>query len=558
MLRSIEQITSVVQDRLTRVVRANEPGAVVLVSSGGEGGAVAAAGLASIATSAPITARTAFDTGSVAKMVTGLAVAILEEEGALSASAPVRDVLPEWPAYADSVRIEHLIHQESGLRSYFTLLYYLAGWHPRRPPTSEEAFRVLARAGSLTFAPGSQYQYCDSNYLVLARIVERSAGEPLGAFARRRIFEPLGMEGAGLADVARMPGGVDGYQRYPLALASAYAQRAPGVERGWHPVGLAYNHAGAEGLFASADDLRRLAAHILRPKVVSSRTMQDRMLRPPRVREDGFGYGHGLNVGTYRGRRFIGHDGRIWGYTASVCVLPDDGVEMVCLTNRSDLGAWALRTWVLDLLDKGSAHAAQTAEQPARRVLGRYLDPTTARLLEIEESGGQQTASLWGGSPIPLALDDDGTLRGDGVTMAAGFTCGDRPALIVREESRGTSTFQPFAEGRAGGFGAYEGLYRCAALDTAFDVKATETGIRLTNPDRRRPSMDLDYAPTIPDFFWTHDPYPELSQIQFLRADERVMAFIYRDPDGDRREDFRFVRSRRRAWTSSFPSRGAC
>lgn len=81
MPRSLGQMAGVMQERLRQVVRPDGPGAVLLISSGGEGAASATAGLASIEGATAMTTRTPFDTGSVAKIVTGLAVAILEEEG---------------------------------------------------------------------------------------------------------------------------------------------------------------------------------------------------------------------------------------------------------------------------------------------------------------------------------------------------------------------------------------------------------------------------------------------------------------------------------------------
>lgn len=511
-----------------------------------------AAGTASLGSVDPLTLHTRFDTGSVAKIVTGLAIAILEEEGALSPSVRLRDFLPEFPSYGEALRVEHLIHHESGLRNYFSLLYYMAGWHPRLSPSPDEVFDVLCHVGSLTFEPGSRYEYCDSNYLLLARIVERVTGQRFGAFVQSRIFDPLGMGDSAISDIENLPARrADGHIGYPMALRSTFELRGSDVSPArFHPVRLNYQHVGAEGLYASAADLALLARHILFPTLVSAETMRDRVQRAPRMRRDGLGYAYGLNVGMYCGRRFIGHDGQIWGYSASLAVFPDDELEIVCLTNRDDLGAWSLRSAVLHALDdeagRGFAKAAVVpcdATGNAPRTLGRYLDPATARHLEMVERSGGQAVSLCGSEPIAVERGEDGSLRGGGLSITRLSTCGERPSLLVRESDGNASTFEPFhdASGREA-FGEYEGPYRCAELAATFDVKATETGIRLRNRDSRRPSMDLDYAPTIRDFFWSRDPYPELSQLQFLRAGDTVCAFIYRDPDGDRREDFRFER----------------
>jgi CubicO group peptidase (beta-lactamase class C family) len=530
-----------IREELRSVIGLAEPGVAAVVASGGEPIAAATVGLTSLETREPISLATPFDTGSIAKIVTGLAVAILEEEGDLSPSMPVRATLPELPAYADPLRVWHLIHQESGLRSYFSLLYYMAGWHPRSSPTSREVFDSICRAGSLAFAPGSRYAYSDSNYFLLAKIVERIAGQPFGAFVRRRILDPLGMDDSHLTDVGQSARKAEGYVLYPI-----HARGEASVASGFSPVQLAYEHVGAEGFCASARDLCRLAGHIVLPTLVSATTMRGRVLRAYRTRGDGFGYGYGLNVGTYRGRRFVGHDGQIWGYSASLAVFPDDNLEIVCLSNREDLGAWSVRSAVLDVLEGKHVRPLVAHREPprARRLVARYLDPTTARLLEmVEQQRGVQAVSIEGGEPIPVDAQEDGTLRGAGLTLAASCACGGHPSLLVREGDGQPCGFVPFLDPRRReAFDDYAGAYTCDELRTTFDVEAVETGIRLTNRDAQRPSMNLDYGPTIRDFFRSDDPYPGLSQLHFLRERDTVVAFTYRDPDGDRREDLRFVR----------------
>ena len=55
--------------------------------------------------------------------------------------------------------------------------------------------------------------------------------------------------------------------------------------------------------------------------------------------------------------------------------------------------------------------------------------------------------------------------------------------------------------------------------------------------------MDLDYSPTIRDNFIAYDPHSTSSRITFLREDGRIEAFVFRDDDGDGREDIRFEKN---------------
>jgi CubicO group peptidase (beta-lactamase class C family) len=549
----VERAVAEARQKLLAPIQPGDPGGVVLVASRGEHVASASSGVASLDTRDPISLHTSFDVGSVTKVVTGLAVAILEEEGALSPIDRLRDLLPEFPAYGDALRLEHLLHQESGLRNYFGLLYYRAGWHPRLSPSPDEVFEALCRVGSLTFEPGSKYQYCDSNYFLLARVVERVSGERFGTFARSRILDPLGMKDTYISDiVAQGREKAEGYVDYAIDLESPFKLRGIGAPRTpLQPVRLDYQHAGAEGLYASANDLALLTKHILFPSLVAPETMRNRVLHAPRVRDDGLGYGYGLNVGTYRGRRFIGHDGGIWGYSASVAVFPDDGLEIVALTNRDDLGAWDLRSAVLDSLGIGTQNA-DVAKPPVRRgappkrswkqLVGLYLDPATpASYLEILEHDAGPAVSFSGGEAVDLDWLDEATLEGPGGRPAITISAAGRgrPTLEVREVDGITSRFEPFVEAKGrGAFLDYEGAYHCVELTTTYGVEATQTGIRLRNRDPRRPSMDLDYTPTIRDYFWSRDAYPGLVEVRFERDGGDVRSFVYRGG----REDLYFVR----------------
>ena len=342
----------------------------------------------------------------------------------------------------------------------------------------------------------------------------------------------------------------EGYVGYPSEFRSPHEYRTLEKPPGdFHPARLCYVHIGAEGLRTSARDLLTLGRHLFVNSDVLSEIVRERVLKAPRIREDGFGYGYGLNVGSYRGMRFLGHSGEIQGFTATMSCFPDQDLTIACLTNRQDIAAWTCRNWVLDeLLGTSPAQLQESVPRVAlpaeqQELLGHYLDPISAGFLEISQVGSGLGISFNGGSISPLSgsgpwQTDEGVkvIRRD---SRHGESC---PRLIVQVRYV-ASEYVPFT-GDLGldDFREYEGTYVCDALDSTFVVEAIATGLRLTNQDSQRPSMDLDYSPTIRDFFWAHDPHPGISQLQYLWEADRISAFIYRDYDGDRREDFRFVR----------------
>jgi hypothetical protein len=125
------------------------------------------------------------------------------------------------------------------------------------------------------------------------------------------------------------------------------------------------------------------------------------------------------------------------------------------------------------------------------------------------------------------------------------FVLGERGVVVeVLGWQTGVSfTLAPFLNRplRADELDEYVGAYRCHELQTTVLVDVVGSRLRLRNKQRHFCSMDLVYDPTIRDSFVAYDPHPAVSLITFLRENGRVLAFVYRDPDGDRREDLLFL-----------------
>jgi CubicO group peptidase (beta-lactamase class C family) len=129
-----------------------------------------------------MTAGTLVYVASLAKQVTAACAALLVRDGALGLDAPVADLVPGLPPWSTAVRIRHLIHHTSGLP---------ADGAESAPDRTNDG--VLGAGNALEATPGTRFGYSNVGYVCLAAAVERVAGEPIAGYARRRIFEPLGM-----------------------------------------------------------------------------------------------------------------------------------------------------------------------------------------------------------------------------------------------------------------------------------------------------------------------------------------------------------------------------
>ena len=139
-----------------------------------------------------ITPRTVFYIGSVGKQFTAYAVVRLAQQGRLSLDDEIHKYLPELHDFGRPVTIRHLIHHTSGLRDYFELLS-LAGTRQEDLVTQKDLLRMIWKQRELNFSPGERHLYSNSNYALLATIVERVTGESFRDWMARNVFAILDM-----------------------------------------------------------------------------------------------------------------------------------------------------------------------------------------------------------------------------------------------------------------------------------------------------------------------------------------------------------------------------
>jgi D-alanyl-D-alanine carboxypeptidase len=126
----------------------------------------------------------------VTKTFTAALILDLVDAGRLSLDDTLDKFYPAF-ASASAVRIRHLLSHSSGLFEYLGDPEVYAG---RFSPWNPDDAIARAAAHPLRFAPGTWFEYCNTNYIVLGRIVERVTGETYGARLRTRLLAPLHLD----------------------------------------------------------------------------------------------------------------------------------------------------------------------------------------------------------------------------------------------------------------------------------------------------------------------------------------------------------------------------
>lgn len=311
-------------------------------------------GTADLEHGVPISPRTVFDTGSIAKMFTAASVFLLEAQGRLSPDDSIRWHVPELPELYQGVTLRHLIHHTGGVRDHL-FLRELAG--QAEPAGPAAVIALLARQKGLDFPPGERHSYTNSGYVLLALAVERASGKPLSRFAEESLFKPLGMASTLFFDDPSriVPNRADSY--FP-----------GGVFRTWAGT------VGETGLLSTVGDLVRWDAAVARTGQDALGKALARLTERGRLRDGTpLGYGGGLFLRDFRGLRTIGHGGSTFGYVSDLLRFPAAGLTIACLCN-TPAGAASRRSREVAAILLGDRLQPEPPVVPAEAQAGLYWD----------------------------------------------------------------------------------------------------------------------------------------------------------------------------------------
>ena len=310
------QIDSRVQALLSS---SGAPSASIAVVRGGQIVYEKAYGSARVGTPAvPATSAMRYSIGSISKQFTSTALLLLAEEGKLSLDDRVAKWFPDLTR-ANEITIRQLLSMTSGYQDYWPQDYVMPDM---LKDTTPAAIMKGWAQKPLDFEPGTRWQYSNTNYVIAGQIVERVSGQPLSAFLRARVFEPLKM--TSVVDTDQAPLGAADPMRYQR-FALGPPRQAPKEGKGWM--------SAAGELAMTAADLARWDIAVMNRTVLKPSSYGELEREVLLASGAPTGYGLGVNVAVTGGRRQISHGGEVSGFTARNEIYPDEKVAIVVLVN---------------------------------------------------------------------------------------------------------------------------------------------------------------------------------------------------------------------------------
>jgi CubicO group peptidase (beta-lactamase class C family) len=290
------------------------PGCSAAVAVGGEVVWAGAGGLANVATGEVLTTEHRFDIASESKQFTATAILMLQRDGLLALSDPIAKYVPGLPSWGQDITLEQLMHHTSHIPDYWIVLGDW-GYGFSTPATQADAIRAIAAEPELDDTQG--FAYSNSNYVLLAEVVNRVSGDVLPTFLEERIFATAELE----------------MVLNPIAQGADIAVSHDDNNNPWRSGWAFY---GAVGIFTTPTELARWGDEYRLGEIVK----EDFSVGAVNGTEEGevnVGdlYGAGIYIEKDGG---LYHLGRIGGYLSKFAISPDREtvVSVMCNGTKAD------------------------------------------------------------------------------------------------------------------------------------------------------------------------------------------------------------------------------
>jgi CubicO group peptidase (beta-lactamase class C family) len=303
----------------------NEPGAAVAVACNGEISHKLTRGLANLEWGQQIELSTIFGIGSLTKQFTAVALMMLAEQGRLSIDAPVTEFIANLGANYGAISLRHLLTHTAGIPNYTDISGYWAE-HSMRAVTPEEISAYFMSL-PLEFAPGQRFQYSNSGYILLGRVIESVTGRSYAEFLRASIFRPLEMKDSLYFDGAR----VITHRASGYVTENGSFRNAPFLSMTWP--------YASGGIGSTVVDLIKWQTSLCAGDVIKRESLQT--MHMPTTLQDGTEclYGMGWMIGTHKEGRVLHHSGSIRGFASHMAWFAEHDLTIVVLSNLQSFPA---------------------------------------------------------------------------------------------------------------------------------------------------------------------------------------------------------------------------
>jgi CubicO group peptidase (beta-lactamase class C family) len=287
-------------------------------------------GYSDLKAKSPLQLNSVFQLASVSKPLTACAILMLYEKGLLDLEDSLQKYFPDFPYQGITIRL--LLTHRSGLPDYMYFAHYL--WKDKSIPlTNQDVLDLmLFYKPARYYLPNRRYNYSNTNFCLLALLIEKVSGMSYARFMQQYIFQPLGMRDSYVLDYQDLK------DKVPDNLAAGY-------HRTWRKAENSYLNGvvGDKGIYSTVEDLFRWDQALYYGELVSLSTLEKAFKPAHRDLRDNDNYGFGWRINLNDGNRIIYHSGWWNGYKTYFIRKVEEKKTIIVLTNTAMHGFMSVR-----------------------------------------------------------------------------------------------------------------------------------------------------------------------------------------------------------------------
>jgi len=403
------------------------PGLVIKITKGDTVLYSKGLGIANLDYSIKNSDSTVFSIASISKQFTAAAVWSLIRASKLSLDDNISSFFPEFPNYGKSIKIKHLLNHSSGIRNYHTTMF-LSGFDYNRDYYDNAYVLELAkRQKQLNNQPGERITYSNTNYNLLALIVEQVSKQNLDEYLKVNILTPLGMHDTFVRVSKGQPikNRAIGYQKQGDTYISSTSNQ------------LSY---GAGSMGSHLNDLM-IWANMLNGNI-SGFTELALFLKTTELLTSGqkANYARSLMVDDYMGYTTYSHSGFGFGGQTQLITIPEQNISIVILTNLQSINPTPISYKIINLLGLNTKQDIKTISkvlpfksQKLNAFVGDYKEINSDMTMRISlESDTLKAQGSMGERALPLMQTNTNTfVRRNDQNVKYDFTKTSKYDMII-------------------------------------------------------------------------------------------------------------------------------
>ena len=267
-----------------------------------------------------------FELASVSKPFTSAAIMMLVEDGKLRLNQNVKEFYPDFPY--DGITLKLLMSHRSGMMNYVYFvddLWKSQKKNERQGITNQDVMKLIAEHKPAPyFKPNQKFHYNNSNFMVLAAIIEKVTGKKYSEFMMENIFKPAGMKNTAVYSKAE-------YEKIPVDVV--------GHDRIWRR-SVAQNFldgpVGDKGIYSTIHDLFLFDRAMRNGKLLKKSSLDSLYTNHSDMQKGHFNYGYGWRTFQDSKNKVVYHTGWWHGFRHIYLRQLDNDVTLILLSNLTN------------------------------------------------------------------------------------------------------------------------------------------------------------------------------------------------------------------------------